>query len=100
MTRAREVIANVIDRAINDNGDPADPDKILADLAAAGLVIVPKEPSEGMIEAAHKKHLESGGIIEAGYEWGEHCWEPAGLKQNGPAILYRAMLLQAEKEGA
>ena len=56
MTDAREVIARYIrDYTFNDGEALTVSDAIIAALAAAGLVIVPKEPTEKMKIAGHAK---------------------------------------------
>ena len=57
MTDAREVIARTTHswRVLNFNAAEREADAIIAALSAAGLVIVPKEPTEKMVNAAIDK---------------------------------------------
>ena len=63
----------------------------LAALAAAGYVVVPREPSERMCSA---------GIDIIGREFGESDWETARQMAEGlwPQPIYAAMLVAAEAE--
>jgi hypothetical protein len=79
----REVIA----RAVLNNFARAymsardDADAILAALDAAGLAVVPVEPTEAMIDAAHR------------------AWTPGVNYGEAHAIRWHAMLAAAAKEG-
>lgn len=48
----RELFISVLDRRENDMAAPEVADSILAALDTAGLVVVPREPTEAMIQSA------------------------------------------------
>lgn len=78
---AREVIAVHFGESLDPDYDAA---RVISDLSAAGFVIVPKEPSEGMITAGS----------EAETVW----WNEGTDEREACVTIFSAMLLQAEKE--
>lgn len=74
MTKAREVLEAYVDKYDIDQLPSQFADWVLSELSEAGYAIVPKEPSEEMMQAARD------------------CDDPSD------SALYRAMLLTAQKE--
>ncbi|MBX3533390.1 MAG: hypothetical protein KF826_03490 [Xanthobacteraceae bacterium] len=56
--KAREVLEQYVDKFSIDQLPSQFADWVIKELSEAGFVILPKEPSEGMIEAAFKELFE------------------------------------------
>ncbi len=88
MKTAREVIAVSFSNAVDpfcDDIDPADfADEIIRMLNESGFVILPKEPTEGMIEAGKNA---------------DRLWWSSEDESNPTAEIYKAMLQAYSKNG-